>query len=210
MNTAQIQLLSKPKLSSPTFVLGLADQYGVNTIVTQTLITHTRAEKFAELYSPHFPDSVISDEMGLCHLPAHHIYASTVYNPNTVILNGDAAPNLGDTRADYEIVDLIASFAQEQGCKRILSFGAYTAEGPEDTIRVVATTGRLATAVSEKLSGSPLTSGGVNGLVGMIVGAAKLRRLPAVCILAPYIEGSNPEHVIQMAYHSILDLLAMG
>ncbi len=210
MNTSKIQLLSKPELSSPTFVLGLGDQYGINSVVTQTLIDHTQAEKFAELYSPHFPDSAISEESGLCHLPAYEIYGSSRYKPNVIVLSGEVIPDPGDMRAYYELVDLIAGFAEEQGCTRVLSFGAYHGEGAEDKIRVAASTGRLASTISGKLGGSPFVSGGVNGLVGMVVGAAKLRGIPAACVLAPFAEGAGADNVVRVLYHCVLDVLAVG
>lgn len=209
MNASKIQLLSKPKLSNPIFILGLDDQYGINNIVTQTLIEHTRSEKFAGLYSPHFPDYAIAEETGLCHLPTYDFYASALFNPNTVILSGDIVPDPDDSQAHYEVLDLIVSFARDLDCRRFLSFGTYHAESAEDRIRIATTTERLTSTVTRKLGGSSFARGRIDGLTGMILGLAKLQKLQAICVLAPYGENISPEDTAQAIYHYVLDLLAL-
>ncbi len=210
MNVSKVWLLSKPQLREPMFVLGLTDPSGINAVVAQTLIEHVRAEKFAEVYSPYFPDCVVSEETGLCHLPMYDLYASGLFSPNVVVLGGDIIPDPGDTLAYYELLSVVVDFAREVGCARFLSFGTYRAEGAEDRVRVAATSGYLASRVAQKLGGELFTRGRIDGLAGMLLGVARLRRLPAVCVLAPFGASTNPADATQAIYHHVLDVLALG
>lgn len=54
LNKSEIIASSKPKLNNPILVEGLSSFEGLGRVVTQMLIEHSKAEKFAELYSPIF------------------------------------------------------------------------------------------------------------------------------------------------------------
>jgi len=209
MKTSEIRLLSKPKLNDPVFILGLSEQQGINSIVARALIEHTRAEKFAELYSPHFPDYVIAEETGLCHLPRYDLYASELFDPNIVIMSGDAGPSPDDGQAHYEVFNTTLGFARELGCRRFLSFGSFQAEKAEDKIYVAATTGRLVSSVTGKLGGKPFAKGRIDGLIGMILGLARVQGFPAICVLGLSEKNRYPDDTAHEIFYYVLDVLRL-
>lgn len=209
MNEPGIKLLSKLNLNNPTFILGLSDQYGINEVVVQTLIEHTRSEKFAEFYSSFFPDYIDVDETGLCNLPRFDLYASERFEPNTVIITGEVIPDPEDSRAHYEIFNQLLSFAKDLKCKRFLSFGSFQVEGAEDRIYVAATTGNLVSLVTKKLGGKPLVRGLIDGPIGMVLGLAKIQDFPAICILSATSPDTYPQDA-QTIFHYILEVLKLN
>ena len=209
MNEPGIILFSKPNLNNPTFILGLSDQYGISEVVVQTLIEHTRSEKFAEFYSPYFPDYIDIDETGLCNLPRFDLYASERFEPNTVIITGKVRPDLEDSRAHYEVFNQLLSFTKDLQCKRFLSFGSFQVEGAEDRIYVAATTGNLVSRITKKLGGKPLVKGLIDGPIGMILGLAKIQVFPSICILSATTPDTYSQDA-QAIFHYILEVLKLG
>ena len=209
MNEPGIKLLSKPNLNNPAFILGLSDEYGISEVVVQTLIEHTRSEKFAEFYSPYFPDYIDIDETGLCNLPKLELYASEKYMPNTVIISGEVRPDIEDSQAHYEVFNQLLSFAKDLQCKLFLSFGCFQVEGAEDRIYVAATTGKLVSRVTKKLGGKPLINGIIDGPLGITLGLSKIQAFPAICIL----NATTPDTYSQDAqtiFHYLLEVLKLS
>lgn len=206
LNVSEIKRLSEPKLNTPTFILGLSDQYGINDTIAQALIERTRSKKFAELYSPFFPDYAIAEDTGLCHLPRYELYASELFDPNAVIMTGDERPSFEDSQAHYDIFDLVFNFAKELGCSRFLSFGTFQRSNPEDKIYVAATTGNLVSLITRKFGGKPFVKGRIDSLIGMILGLAKIQRLPAICVLGSFSE-SPSQDTVQTILHYVSEVL---
>lgn len=209
MRGSEIQFLSKPQLSRPTFILGLSDPYEINEIVIQLLIEHTRSKKFAEFYSPYLPDYIIAEQTGICHLLRYDIYAGEVFKPNTVIMTGESSPNSEDSKAHYEIFSSIFDFVENLGCRRFLTFGAFQMEKTEDRIYVAATTSNLVSSITEKLGGKPFIKGRIDGQIGMIVGLAKIHELPGICVLGLSHQDISKEDTAQKIFHYITEVLAL-
>lgn len=209
MKTSEILTTSNPMLSNAVFILALSDQYGVNRMVAKVLIEHMRAEKFGELYSPHFPDSIIAEDTGLLHLPRCDFYASTLFEPNTVIMTGDYGPAYDDGKANYEVSNTIIKSAKGWGCRRFLSFGAFQGEKSEDRIYVAATSKRLVDSVTERLGGKPLALSRIDGLTGMILGQARIQGLPAICVSGLLEKKNYPDDIAQEIFHYLIDVLRL-
>ncbi|MFH0748668.1 MAG: PAC2 family protein [Candidatus Bathyarchaeota archaeon] len=209
MKISEIKLLSERKLKNPTFIMGLFDQYAISDIVIQTLINHTKSEKFAELYSPNFPDYVISEENGILHLPRYDFYASEQFDPNIILMTGDMRPGIEDAQAHYEIFDVVFNFVKDQGCKRYISFGTFPKESAEDTMYVAATKGSLVSLITKKLGGKPFSGGSIDGLIGLILGFANLQKFPAICILGPTSEYAYQQEIAQKMFHYIIEILKL-
>lgn len=198
MNKSEIILLSKLELSNPVFLGGLSSFDGIGPIVTQMFIEHTKAGKFAELYSPHFPDYAIVEEDGLCHLPRYEFYTNEHFQPNHIILTGTVRPMPEDTVAHYEIFHSIFNFAKEMGCKRFITFGNFATTEMEREIYIASTSEKLSKSITEKLGGKIFGKGRIDGLIGMVLGLARLQNLSGLCILgaslgdAPYETMASP------------------
>ena len=93
MDEPYLRYLSHPKLETPVFVEGLPGFGNVGKIAARLLIESSRAELFAELYSPFFPDYVIVGKSGICRPPRYAFYASSMEKSHLIVLTGDAQPS---------------------------------------------------------------------------------------------------------------------
>ena len=107
MDKPQFRHLFHPKLEHPVFVDGLPGFGNVGKIAARLLIEYTKAKRFAELYSPSFPDYVIVNRNGICRPPRYDFYASSTNKNQFIILIGDTQPSLEDVKAHYQLLSLI-------------------------------------------------------------------------------------------------------
>lgn len=182
MDEPYFNIIFHPKLENPVFVEGLPGFGNVGKIAVRLLIESTRAKVFAELYSPSFPDYVIVNKNGICRPPRYEFYTVTVRNKDFIILTGDAQPSLEDLKAHYMLCDEILDFAEQHGCKYIITIGGMPTPEPSEEVYVVATSPKLATEAVKK--GAVLYgSGRIMGATGLLLGLAKNRGWKGLCLL---------------------------
>jgi len=175
-------MLSQPKLESPVFVEGLPGFGNVGRIATRLIIEFTRANVFAELYSPSFPDYVVVNKEGVCVPPKYEFHTASLGNTQFVILSGDAQPSREDVVAHYELCDSILDFVAQYGCKFIATMGGVTTPKPAGEVYVAATSPEIAAKAVEK--GAVVYGGGrIIGAAGLLLGLAKNRGWEGVCLM---------------------------
>jgi uncharacterized protein len=176
----------KPKNS--ILVVGLPGIGNVGKLVAEHLKREFKAEKFATMYSPHFPHQVIMLKSGKMRLVNNRFYLIKAKKPATndiVILTGDvqALTSEGQYDVNAKIVDF---FKNHLDGKFIYTIGGYnigepTAKKP----RVFANaTGKN---VIEQFKGTDVIFGKSKGIIwgsaGLIVAFAKMQKLDAVCLM---------------------------
>jgi uncharacterized protein (TIGR00162 family) len=178
----EFRYLFYPKLAHPVFVEGLPGFGNVGKIAARLLIEYTKAKRFAELYSPFFPDYVIVDKNGICRPPRYDFYASSINKNQFIILTGDAHPSLEDVTAHYQLCDQILDFAEKYGCKFIVTMGGVTTPRPKGEVYVAATSEKLA---AENVNKGAMLYGRrrVMDATGLLLGLAKERGLEGLCLL---------------------------
>ncbi len=175
-------MLSKPVLEDPIFVEGLPGFGNVGKIAANLLIEFCSAKPFAELYSPSFPDCVTVNTTGICRLPRYVFHAAPMEKNDFLIMTGDTQPSLDDVVAHYGVCSQILDFAEEFGCKFLVTVGGVAASEDKTEVYVAATSSRLAAEFMEK--GSVIYSKGrIVGASGLLLGLAKERGLESVCLL---------------------------
>lgn len=169
-------------MENPIFVEGLPGFGNVGKIAARLLIEFTRANAFAELYSPSFPDYVIVNSEGICRPPRYEFYASSIGKTHFIILTGDVQPSHEDVNAHYMLCDEILDFVEQQGCKFIVTMGGVPIPRPAGEVYVAATSAKLAVEIMEK--GAVIYGGGrIMGATGLMLGLAKNRGWEGVCLL---------------------------
>jgi len=183
MDKPQFRQLFNPKLENPVFVEGLPGFGNVGKIAARLLIEYTKAKRFAELYSPSFPDYVIVNRNGICRPPRYEFYASSINKNQFIILTGDTQPSLEDVTAHYQICDQILDFAEKYRCKLIVTMGGVPTPRPkEGEVYLAATSEKLAAENMDK--GAILYKRGrIMGATGLLLGLAKERGLEGLCLL---------------------------
>lgn len=182
MDEPHFRRLFCPELESPIFVEGLPGFGSVGKIAGRLLIEFTRAKPFAELYSPSFPDYVIVNKDGVCRPPRYGFYASSMGKSHFVILSGDVQPSLDDVVVHYQLCDEILNFAEQYGCKFIVTMGGLPTTHSSGDVYVAATSQKLASKIVNK--GAMLYGEGkIMGATGLLLGLAKSRGWEGVCLL---------------------------
>jgi uncharacterized protein (TIGR00162 family) len=182
MNEPYIRVVYQPDLENIVLVCGLPGLGNVGKIAAHLLIESIKAELFAELYSPSFPDYVLIDEKGICRPPRYEFYASETQDRDFIVLTGDVQPPMEDILAHYEVCGKVLDFVADYGCKLIVTLGGAMESKLENEVYVAATSQKIAKDYVEK--GAAIYEGGrIIGASGILVGLAKERGIDAVCLL---------------------------
>lgn len=175
-------ILSKPVFEKPVLVEGLPGFGNVGKLSARLLTEFTRAEVFAELYSPSFPDFVNVEKDGIAR-PPHYEFSKAVFGKaEFLVLTGDAQPVREDVVAHYRLCSEILDFAEQFGCKFLATMGGVPQPRPAGEVYVAATSAKLAVETMEK--GAVLYgSGRIAGAAGLMLGLAKERGWEGICLL---------------------------
>jgi len=176
------RFLFKPTLENPVLVEGLPGFGNVGKLAARLLIEFTRAEVFAELYSPSLPDYVFVERDGICLPPRFEFSTATFGKTQFLILTGDAQPSREDVVAHYMLCDEILGFAEQFGCRFLATMGGLPTPRPAGEVYVAATSAELAVEAMGK--GAVLYGAGrIVGAAGLMLGLAKERGWNGVCLL---------------------------
>ncbi len=207
MDKSWIKPLYSPKLASPLFIQALALSDPVATNVTQLLLQYANPHKFAELYSPHFPDYLIAGADGLCSLPRCEFSVNNHLNPNIVLLTGNIEELPESPAANYEVFTTIVAYAKALGCTHVLSYGGFSTEDADNSIYVAATSGTLAAQTVNACGGKIFRHGEIAGAMGLILGLAQSQGLSGLCVLKPLIRRVPPEVTALAIFNYLLTLM---
>ena len=182
MDKPIFRFLSRPVLENPVLVEGLPGFGNVGKLAARLLIEFTRAQVFAELYSPSFPDYVLVEKDGICRPPRYELSTATFGKTQFIVLTGDAQPSREDVLAHYMLCDEILNFAEQFGCKYLATMGGVPQPRPAGEVYVAATSAGLAVETMEK--GAVIYGAGrIVGAAGLLLGLAKERGWNGVCLL---------------------------
>jgi len=179
-----IKELKKVNLENPILVEGLPGLGLVGKIAIRHLIKQLNAERFAFLYSPHFPYFVIVSKKGNVRLLRGTFYYWK--NKNT---KNDLIFFTGDSQAQtiegqYEISDHILEFAKQYNTNVVITIGGYRMEAKDKPKVVAAATNpellnkALKAGADVSPTGSPIV-----GTAGLILGMSHFRKIEALCLL---------------------------
>ncbi len=184
MKETFIKELRKVDLRNPILIEGLPGLGLVGKIATRYLIKQLKAERFAHLYSPHFPYFVIVSEKGSVRLLRGTFYFWKTKNGGSdlVFFTGDSQAQT--IEGQYEISDRILDFAEQHNVKMIITLGGYRMEVKDKPKVIAAATNPelLDRALQAKAvvssMGSPIV-----GTAGLILGLARFKKVDALCLL---------------------------
>jgi uncharacterized protein (TIGR00162 family) len=184
MKETFIKELVRVKLKNPIIIEGLPGLGLVGKIATRHLIRQLKAEKFAYLYSPHFPYFVLVNKKG-----SVRILCGTFYFWKNEKGENDLILFTGDSQAQtiegqYEISDRILDFAKQYNVEFVVTIGGYRMEAKDKPKVIAAATNQnlLNKALQAKAIVSPMGSP-IVGTAGLILGLAPFKKIDALCLL---------------------------
>jgi uncharacterized protein (TIGR00162 family) len=179
-----IKELAKVDLKNPILIEGLPGLGLVGKIAIRHLVRQLKAEKFAFLYSPHFPYFVIVSKKGNVRLlrGTFYYWKSKNAKNDLIFFTGDSQAQT--IEGQYEISDHILDFAKQYNAKLVITIGGYRMEAKDKPKVVAAATNpellskALKAGAEVSPSGSPIV-----GTAGLILGLSHFMRIEALCLL---------------------------
>jgi uncharacterized protein (TIGR00162 family) len=172
-------------LNNPILIEGLPGLGLVGKIAIRYLAKQLKAERFASLYSPHFPYFVLVGKKGSVRLLSGTFYYWKDRNGKNdlIFFTGDSQAQT--IEGQYEISDRLLGFAEKHNVRMIVTIGGYRVETNEKPKVFAAATDKqlldraLQAGAVVSSAGSPIV-----GTAGLVLGMAHFRRIDALCLLA--------------------------
>ena len=184
MKETFVKELAKVELKNPIMIEGLPGLGLVGKIAARYLIRQLKAEKFAYLYSPHFPYFVLVSKKGSVRLlrGTFYFWKNEKGENDLIIFTGDSQAQT--IEGQYEISNKILDFAQRYNVKLVITIGGYRVEAKDKPKVIAAATSQslLNRALQADALISPMGSP-IVGTAGLILGLAPFRKIDAICLL---------------------------
>jgi len=204
MKETFIKELAKIELDNPILIEGLPGLGLVGKIATRYLIKRLKAERFAYLYSPHFPYFVLVSKKGNIRLLSGTFYfwKNNKGKNDLILFTGDSQAQT--IEGQYEISDRILDFAEQYKAQMIVTIGGYRMEAKDKPKVIAAATNTelLNKALQARAMVGPMGSP-IVGTAGLILGLARFKKIDALCLLGET-RGYLPD---PMAARSVLEVL---
>lgn len=208
MRESIIQELEKVDLKNPIIVEGLPGIGLIGKLAADHLISELHAEKFAELYSPHFIHQAVVEPDSTIRPMRNEFYYWKGKNLQLIILVGDTQPQPTDSYGHYEVVGAILDYVEKFGVKTIFTLGGSSTGGQEvKTPRVfgAATDNELVKKYqNEGITFRSDPGSAIVGASGLLLALGKLRGMHGLCLL-----GESPGYLVidARSAKSVLEVL---
>ncbi len=184
MKETFIKEFTRVELNNPVLIEGLPGLGLVGKITARYLAKQLKAEKFAYLYSPHFPYFVLVSKKGNVRLLRGSFYFWRNKNGKNdlIFFTGDSQAQT--IEGQYEISNCLLNFAKQHHVKMIVTLGGYRMEAKDKPKVVAAATNEamLSRALKANAIVSPVGSP-IVGTAGLILGLAHFSKIDALCLL---------------------------
>lgn len=199
-----IEIYKKVVFKNPILIEGLPGIGFVANICAAHLINSLKAEKFGEIYSPHFQDLAITTEEGTVRTPINELYywKSPKDQPDLIILYGNTQAL--SVQGQYEICDKIIAYAKDMGCKLIITIGGLKKDKVSSYPQLYVTATDFEILNQVRNYGLDILQGHIYGAAGLLLGLAKLRGVKGFCILTETM-GTYPDAAAAKAVLELLD-----
>lgn len=189
----EINVSEKPDLEDPVLIEGLPGIGNVGRIAAAYMIEQLGAEKFAELYSPHFMPFVLIEDDEINALKIEFYHWKNEGGNDLVFLVGNTQAREEGGPGHFEIADVVIDFCKDLGIEKIFTLGGFATGdikdevGEEDTEVLGAVTHKR---LKDEHDHSDINFEDITSKISMIVGAtgvllgtAKKEGLEGVCLM---------------------------
>ncbi|VVC02637.1 PAC2 family protein [Candidatus Burarchaeum australiense] len=193
------------KLRKPVLIVGLPGIGLVGKLAADHVIKELKAEKVAELYSPHFPHQVLMSKKGTLRMLKNKFYvlkSKKEKGCDLLLLVGDVQAITSE--AQYEVCDKILDFFEKLGGETIYTLGGYGTGKMVDTPRVFGSATHKELIEPLKKHGIVFgeASGSIVGVAGMLLGLGRLRGMKGACLMGEthggYVDAKCAQSVLKV------------
>jgi len=195
----------KVKLRRPILIEGLPGIGLVGKLAADHMIKELKAEKIAELYSPHFPHQVLMRKKGTMRMLRNKFYlikGTGKDSRDLLVLVGDVQAVTSE--AQYEVCGKILDYFEKLGGKMIYTLGGYGVGKVVEKPRVlgVCTHKKLLEPMKKYGIVFGEASGSIIGAAGLLLGMGRLRGMGGVCLMGEthggYVDARCAQSVLEV------------
>ncbi|MDP2717768.1 MAG: PAC2 family protein [Candidatus Micrarchaeota archaeon] len=178
-----VRVRSKPKLKKPILVAGLPGIGFVSKMAVDHLVRLLKAEHFATLYSPHFPNQVLALRSGRLRPFTMKLYYKKLKGRDMVFLRGDLQPLT--VEGQYEVSSAILSFFKSLGGSMVLAMAGYAVprKQKQPVIYAFSTSKILLETLRKNGAHATDVIVPVVGMAGLLPALARVFGLSGACLL---------------------------
>ncbi len=208
MKESVIWELKKVELQNPILIEGLPGIGLIGKLAADHLISELGAEKFAELYSPHFIHQAVVEPDSTARLMRNEFYYWKGKDLQLIILIGDSQPQPTDSYGHYEVVGAILDYVEKFGVKTVFTLGGSSTGGQEvKTPRVFGAATDSELVKKHRNHGIIFKSdpgSAIVGASGLLLALGQLRGMRGMCLL-----GESPGYLVidARSAKSVLEVL---
>lgn len=190
------------KMKNPILIEGLPGIGLVGKIAADLLIDQLKAEKVADLYSPHFPHQVIMQKNGVMRMIKNRFYYAKGKKNDFLILVGDVQAVTSE--AQYEVTGKMLDYAEKKGVKLTITLGGYGTGKVHDKPRVFGIVSNKPMVEEYKKYGIIFgeSKGSIIGAAGLLLGMGKLRSMPGICVMGEthggFVDAKSAQSVLEV------------
>ncbi|QQG39114.1 MAG: PAC2 family protein [Candidatus Woesearchaeota archaeon] len=194
--TLKLKFLKKQQIKNPVLIEGLPGIGNVGKVAVDFIIDKLKAKKFCDINSYSFPHSVFVNQSNIVELPTISLYYKKHKNKDFIFMAGDIQPI--DEQSCYEFCEKFLDLFESYKGKEIITLGGIGLPEIPKKPRIYFTgnSKEIVNNYKKRLKHTEGLFGVVGpiiGVSGLLVGLAKQRKIPAVCILAETF--GHPNHL---------------
>ncbi|MFA5105602.1 MAG: proteasome assembly chaperone family protein [Candidatus Micrarchaeia archaeon] len=190
------------KMKNPVLIEGLPGIGLVGKLAADHMIKELKAEKVAELVSPHFPHQVLMQKNGIMRMLKNKFYLVKGKKRDLLILVGDVQAVTSE--AQYEVTGKMLDYFEKNGGKMIYTLGGYgTGKAPSAPQVFGSATHKDIIPAHEK-AGMVFgkSHGSIIGAAGLLLGLGKIRKMKGVCVMGEthggYVDAKSAQAVLEV------------
>jgi len=203
MQETTVVIKKKIKFKKPVLVEGLPGIGLVGKLAADHLIKELKAEKVAEIISPHFPHQVLMQKNGVMRMLKNKIYYAKGKKHDILILVGDVQAITSE--AQYEVCGKMLDYFQSCGGTMIYTLGGYGSGKTPEKPRVFGSASHKHLIAEYKKLGIVFgeSHGSIIGAAGLLLGLGKIRHLEGICLMGE----THGAYVDAKSAHAVLEVL---
>jgi uncharacterized protein len=192
-------------LKNPVLIEGLPGIGLVGKLAAEHMIKELKAEKIAELYSPHFPHQVLMMKKGILRMLKNKFYLWRNPDPNgsdVIIIIGDVQAITSE--AQFEVCGAILDYFNKLGGHTIYTLGGYGTGKVAEKPKVFGSATHMKMLKEYEKHGIVFgeATGSIIGAAGLLLGLGKLRGMNGVCIMGEthggYVDAKSAQSVLEV------------
>jgi len=200
--TLIIEKTSFKKLKNGILLTGLPGIGLIGQVVGRYLVEELKAQKVANVISPHFPHQVFMTKKGGMRIIKNTLYLHRGKKRDVLILLGDiqAMSSVGQ----YEVAGVVLDYCKGVGVNEILTVGGYSTGKISEERRIfgVSTTDTLRDRLKKQGIIFGEAKGSIVGAAGLLPALGKFKGIEGACVMGEthgsYIDTASARQIVVM------------